>query len=376
MDQPAEPAEQPPSSDGLPDPILVDRRVLDPSAHPDLEGIDSVVLKSGPRVRKVAKHLGVRNRHTGEIHHHTLTIETYRKLQGLFSLEVKSSVALQDKPEDEIARLKSFLETVSDPALERETGRHLMIPAGDDPADTASLIALFKKLSSGNRARIVLEALTLAGNNPEVLRGLAQSTPPDSEEFKTVAAALNVARYRSAVDKLRHLIEAEAKEGAFQKLLEDNHWMFGSEYNQLLDRRIWTRDEQQDFMLQRTVDGYLEIIEIKTPLNGQPLFSYDQSHNSYFPRRELSAVVGQVIKYLEELDDDRHRIMSKDSYDVSKIRAKIFIGRDGDRQQVEALRRWNGHLYRVEVFTFDQLLRMAVRVVDTVEGVLQLPFPI
>ncbi len=49
--------------------------------------------------------------------------------------------------------------------------------------------------------------------------------------------------------------------------------MFGSEYSELLDRRRITRDEQADFLLRRTTDGYIELIEIKTPLRGQPLGS-------------------------------------------------------------------------------------------------------
>lgn len=54
-----------------------------------------------------------------------------------------------------------------------------------------------------------------------------------------------------------------------------------SEYSELVDRRTLTCDEQQDFVVRRTVDGYLEIIEIKTPLKGRALFRYDRSHNTY-----------------------------------------------------------------------------------------------
>ena len=46
--------------------------------------------------------------------------------------------------------------------------------------------------------------------------------------------------------------------------------MLGSEYSELLDRRTWTRDDNVDFMLRRTADNYLEVIEIKTPLGGAP----------------------------------------------------------------------------------------------------------
>jgi Domain of unknown function (DUF4263) len=144
--------------------------------------------------------------------------------------------------------------------------------------------------------------------------------------------------------------------------------MFGSEYSELLDRRHWTRDEQQDFVVRRTTDGYIELIEIKTPLGGKNLFNPDPSHQTCYPGVELSKVVGQVMNYIEKLDADRHVIRSVDGEDTAKIRAKIIIGRDGDQEQRAALRRYNGHLHRVEVLTFDQLLRIAERVVGYLEA--------
>ncbi len=146
--------------------------------------------------------------------------------------------------------------------------------------------------------------------------------------------------------------------------------MFGSEYSELLDRRRWTRDEQQDFMLRRTADGYLEMIEIKTPLNGASLFLEDRSHATYYHRQELAMVLGQVTHYLEQLDANQFTIQSKDRESVSKIRAKVIIGRDGDDGQGEALRRLNGHLHRIEILTFDQLLRIAKQVVRYLEQII------
>jgi hypothetical protein len=48
--------------------------------------------------------------------------------------------------------------------------------------------------------------------------------------------------------------------------------------------------------------------------------------------------------------------------DPLKIRARVIIGRDGEAGQKAALRSFNAHLSRVEVLTFDQLLRIARQV--------------
>ncbi len=175
------------------------------------------------------------------------------------------------------------------------------------------------------------------------------------------------------MNALRSLVEARpaAREEEFQKLLARHPWMFGSEYSELLHRRSWTRDENQDYVLLRTTDGYVEVIEIKTTLDGAPLFRHDPSHDAHYPSAPLATVLGQVMKYVERLDAERNSIRANDAEDFNKVRAKVVTGRDGDAAQRAALRRLNGHLHRVEVLTFDQLLRIA----ENVLGYLQVCSP-
>jgi len=173
--------------------------------------------------------------------------------------------------------------------------------------------------------------------------------------------------YRQALATLQSLIEdPSTSEATIQKHLEQNDWMFGSEYSVLLDRRTWTRDNTVDYMLQRTTDNFLEIIEIKTPFR-EPLLLHDTSHDSYYSSRKLSRVIGQVTHYIEEVERARDAILSKDGFDTSKIRAKIIIGRDGDLGQQTALRNLNSHLNRIEVVTYDQLLKIAANVLNIFE---------
>ena len=96
--------------------------------------------------------------------------------------------------------------------------------------------------------------------------------------------------------------------------------MFGSEYSERMERRDWVRDGLLDHMLRRTSDGYMELIEIKTPMRQKSIFNYDPSHDCYHPSAPLSKVIGQVMHYLEELDQDRFRIWAKDQASTNKIR--------------------------------------------------------
>src|SRR5687768_153854 len=54
---------------------------------PDVDAIQSVVLRQGPRSRKEAKYARLKSRHTGEFHHDALSIQTYRKKQGSWNYD-------------------------------------------------------------------------------------------------------------------------------------------------------------------------------------------------------------------------------------------------------------------------------------------------
>jgi hypothetical protein len=70
------------------------------------------------------------------------------------------------------------------------------------------------------------------------------------------------------------------------------------------------------------------------------------------------------MRYISEIERTRDHIIVKDGLDTLKVRARIIIGRDGGPEQLQALRTLNGHLHRIEVITYDQLMRIARRVLD------------
>src|SRR5690606_10184710 len=99
--------------------------------------------------------------------------------------------------------------------------------------------------------------------------------------------------------------------------------------------------------------NFVEIVEIKTAFS-EPLFIRDSSRDCYYPSSRLSAVIGQIVRYIEEVERNRDSIIAKDGVDALKIRARAIVGRDHP-QELGALRNLNGHLNRIEIITFDQL---------------------
>jgi len=107
--------------------------------------------------------------------------------------------------------------------------------------------------------------------------------------------------------------------------------------------------------------GFLEIIEIKKPLNGKKIiYKTNQGSHARSPyRKELSDAITQVIDYIDEIENGKHSLHFKEKLEVEKIRAKIIVGRDGDENQQRSLRHLNSTLHGIEILTYDQLLRIA-----------------
>jgi len=91
---------------------------------------------------------------------------------------------------------------------------------------------------------------------------------------------------------------------------------------------------------------------------------HDSSHDSYYPSSKLSPVLGQVTRYIEEVERNRDSIIAIDGSDPLKIRARIIVGRDGNQEHQKALRNFNAHLHRIEIITYDQLIKIAERVLN------------
>jgi len=342
-------------------------RIIASVKNPNVGKTEQVVLKEGPRAFRLATLFEIINPETGKLHHYTLKIDSIdRKKTGWF-YKPEKSVSLEGRKQDEIERLFLFLRAPLEGTLYDATGE-LHIINKEDYEKLERLIDIIPNLSSPDMVELVnliLPRIKDAGSYLPKFIETFENT--NSETLEHVAIAACFVKHKQAYEQLKLLVESEkCTENDFQNLLSDNPWMFGSEYSELLDRRTWTRDDSLDFMLRRTADNYLEIVEIKTPFKEQ-LFIYDKSHDSYYPSSKLSLVLGQVMRYIAEIERNRDSILSKDKCDTLKIRARIIVGHDGSQNHQEALRNFNSHLHRIEVITFNQLVRIAGRVLSVFE---------
>lgn len=332
--------------------------------NPNVGTITQAVLKEGPQVFKVATLMEIVNPSSGEFHHYSLKIDHIdRSKKGWFHKPEKS-VRLEGKEPDEIDKLFKFLSVAYESKLGEACGQ-LHIISSTDYARLENVIEAIPNIADNDKLHLVGNILahldSESSSFSDFVNVLQESK---SETLSHIAAASKMIEYSKAVNELKALIENPGtSESQFQKHLEMNPWMFGSEYSELLPRRNWTRDDRLDYMLRKTVDDYLEIVEIKTSFR-EPLFLHDSSHDSYFPSSKLSPVLGQVTRYIEEVERNRNSIIAVDGSDPLKIRARIIVGRDGSSEHQKALRNFNAHLHRIEIITYDQLVKIAERVLN------------
>jgi hypothetical protein len=336
-------------------------RIQQTSGNPNIGNTQQVVLKDGPRTFRIATIFEIMDPAAGKLHHLSLQLDSFDKTKAAWKVKPEKRIRLDGESPDEISMLASFLQTALSKQYPEKAGDYHVVP-DEQYKLLENLVNTIPNLPGQQKFELITELFkSFSDLDIEAQNFVAAFKNLTPIAAKHIGIAARYVEYESAFSEFSIFVDSsEAKESRLQSCLKTNPWIFGSEYSEILDRRKWTRDDSLDFMLRRTVDGYLEIIEIKTPAV-EDLFRYDSSHDSYYPSSELSKALGQVFRYIEEVERKRDSIIASDNIDPLKIRARIIIGRDGNEKQQMALRTLNAHLHRVEVLTFDQLKRVGER---------------
>ncbi len=344
-------------------------RILQTSGNPNIGKTHQVVLKDGPRAFRVATIFEILDPAKGNLHHLSLQLDSYDRTKAGWRAKPDKKIRLEGRDPNEIKILSKFLESALSETYPDQSGEFHIVPESQFRLVSALSESLPKLAGSEkvNLVRLILESLDAIDTNSSDFLDAFKDTAP--EIVRNIGFAARFVDYKAAYEEFRKLVEKDGvTEREIQSHLQQYPWLFGSEYSELLDRRTWTRDNSLDFMLRRAADGYLEIVEIKTPFKDS-LMRHDASHDSFYASSKLSQAIGQVLLYIEEVERNRDSIIASDRLDPFKIRAKIIIGRDHAEPEQLALRSYNSHLNRVEVLTFDQLLRIGKRTIDIFEAV-------
>lgn len=240
--------------------------------------------------------------------------------------------------------------------------------------DTSILKIVLNKLKEEDKIKNLFVSLSEddeKGNNPlDILSGL-QKQQGWQTEIENLKKLLELEEGENIVKEIKKheslkAYKAGQPEKIFQKWIEKNiKWVFGVEYIKRHDASRIGLSNIADLLME-SMDGFLDLIELKRPKLKSDIFKYDSSHNCYYPSPDLSEVIGQCMFYLQKMDDYKLNIENDYKVKVLRPRIKIIAGRtkDFNDEQNKALRMLNCNLNHIQIISYDYLLSCGEKMIS------------
>jgi len=236
-------------------------------------------------------------------------------------------------------------------------------------SDLETILALLEKFHSDEKVKGLLKSL----NELEIenLYGAYhhKRITIEIQNLETLIELETTSNIVAEIEKYDELKKYYAKqpEKIFQNWIEANLWVFGVEYIRKHDERKIALFSEGDLLME-TVDGYLDLIELKRPKH--ELFKLDTSHSCYYPHPDLSIVIGQSLFYLQKLTE--YKLILQEEYKIKVImpRIKIIVGRNNAfvEDQKSCLRMLNTNLSSIQIITYDDLVTFGKLILTTNEA--------
>lgn len=367
--------------------ILVRRREIEQTTFPDLRVVDEVVLKNGPKAYKVATHWEIVDRHTGELHHHSIRITTYRRLKPGWILDSQKSVILEeeDGSKAEASRLATFIATALQARLPTDAEDYVVVPVAQTDEGTSVSVENFRRLmqlcregKSGTVGQ-VLEWIAEA-DAAEIVERLSSLNVDGLRRLNTI---VGVSALKAALDELRANL-GNAEEEYWQDKFSKNWYILSQVFAYpvvILKGKAYvggkgfenTGGNIVDFLAGNGLTKNAVLIEIKTPvarLLGGPYRSV------FSVSAELSGAVLQVSNYkqslMSEFEDLRRRsgpaFRDLEAFDPKCL---VVIGNGQEEltspEKAKSFELFRSGLNSVQVVTFDELLSKVENLIRLLE---------
>jgi Domain of unknown function (DUF4263) len=213
--------------------------------------------------------------------------------------------------------------------------------------------------------------INLPSEAQDEIREILESENKDlQQKIQRLSTSLEKSKLTAYKEKLKDfkqrldMDDPEAsRENSWQEWIYKNNWIFGIQYGMHIGHPKVGFRSILDYLFP-TPDGFIDILEIKKP--SYEVIKEDKSHPGAFKwSGEVNEAIGQVIKYLSEIELHQLIIAQNLKRELSlelstiKPRAFILIGKSDDWNDTkkEAFRRLNHSLHGIEVLTYTHLLR-------------------
>ncbi len=236
-------------------------------------------------------------------------------------------------------------------------------------SDLETILQLLEKFESEEKIKGLLESLSEL--EIENLHGAFQHKRVNTEiqNLEKLIQLEIEGSITTTIENHEELVKYKAgqPEKIFQNWIESNLWVFGIDYIKKHDSRKIALFSEGDLLME-SVDGYLDLIELKRPRH--ELFRFDDSHKCFYPHTSLSQVIGQSLFYLQKLQDYKLNIEKEYEVKVIMPRVKIIIGRSIDfkEEEKDSLRMLNSNLNSIQIITYDDLVQFGKLILSSFEN--------
>lgn len=365
--------------------VILVRKRMEQESYPDIDLVDTVVIKSGPIAYKVANHWIFLNRHTGEVHHHAVTIETYAKRKAGWLWNEQRSVTMEDIDTSEIRTLLAFLASVTNANIPADPGRYLVLPITGD-ADTTEVneeaLNNFLELSRKSGVDVfsrLLDWAVQADNSEQVIEKLEQLETTDLQKLNTLVGL-------SGLKNVLAIWEANKEnddEEFWQTTLRQNSFVFSQIFSFpviVLGGKVYVGGKGidnrggnlLDFLCANNLTKNTALVEIKTPRTR--LLGNQYRGDVYNVSSELSGATIQVSNYKDSLTKEYDRLVNQADGDFEAFNPPCLVILGNTEAELEGRRQrksfelFRGNLKDVQVITYDELFSKVQILVNLLEG--------
>ncbi len=214
----------------------------------------------------------------------------------------------------------------------------------------------------------------------ETLKDEKYALKKDIEILKELKEKSNIYFYQSKLSELQDRLTGDTKyketsgKNSWQSWIYSNHWIFGVNYRKPIGKEKVGFNQIPDYLFP-TVDGFIDILEIKLP--NKNVIVEDADHaGSYRWSGDTNEAIGQVVNYLSELELHQLEIREKlertyckeNNIEIFSIKPRAFIvigtKEDWGEYQKEAFRKLNYCLHGIEVLTYSDLQQRGQNIVQ------------
>ncbi len=227
---------------------------------------------------------------------------------------------------------------------------------------------------SSRNIKTVIQRIIDGEYSSEVLEAFSKSEKINMDTFLD---AERVKSRRAVVDTLDERLRPGIKfaevsgDDSWQKFILNNHWMFGANYLDPIDRaRVNINGSMPDFIYP-TADGFADILDIKLPTDD--VIIEDKNHvGAWKWSTDTNTAIGQIANYIIDIERLRYEIekaiKTNTGRDVLLLKPRAYILTGNSEKWLpakkEALRKLNSVLHGIEVITYHDLRQRAKRITE------------